>query len=281
MGLMNKVVEVFPTRPLKVMKLKQEGILHQIKRIFAIIFFFVLAMFMALNYYPGLIEDYKISRNPVVVDYHAEVKCNTRRIIEHCSVKITTNTGQVIRRAILGGINKNNQVVTVASADDPSLVTINLAIDNMLRVFVITTVLTLFFMLPVWMSLVTILRIHKMRKVINEINGQRLTPAIVPIKLTSYGKMIIAIYHAKNAQGVDVKCVTPFNKNLNGGPIIIGDMTKNKCNVLAVMGKKNPVPILLDQNFTRCDFTDNEIQALKTVLINSSEFRLSLNIHML
>ncbi|MWP62471.1 hypothetical protein [Gilliamella sp. Pas-s25] len=281
MGLMNKVVEVFPTRPLKVMKLKQEGILHQIKRIFAIIFFFVLAMFMALNYYPGLIDDYKISRNPVVVDYPAEVKCNTRRIIENCSVKITTNTGQVIKRAILGGISKNNQVVTVASADDPSLVTINLAIDNMLRVFVITTVLTLLFMLPVWMGLVTILRIHKMRKVINEINGQRLTPAIVPIKLTSYGKTITAIYHAKNAQGVDVKCVALFNKDSNGGPIIIGDMTKNKCNVLAIIGKNNPVPIILDQNFTRCDFNDNEIQALKTVLINSSEFRLSLNIHML
>ncbi|MWP49362.1 MULTISPECIES: hypothetical protein [unclassified Gilliamella] len=266
MGLMNKLVVVFPTRPLKVMKLKQESSLHQIRRICVAIIFFVLAMFIALRYYPGLIDDYKISHNPVVVDYHTEVKCHVRAIVENCSMKIITNTGQVIKRDFLGGIKRNNQVVTVASADDPSLVTIDLAIDNMLSQFVITTVFTFLFILLVWMSLVVILRTHKMMKVINEISGQRLTPAIVPIKLTSYGKTITALYQAKNAQGADVKCIATFNKNSSGGPIIIGDMTKNKCNVLAVIGQNNPIPILLDENFTRCDFTDSEIQALIEVL---------------
>ncbi|MCO6545108.1 MAG: hypothetical protein J6583_04890 [Gilliamella sp.] len=85
------------------------------------------------------------------------------------------------------------------------------------------------------------------------------------MKLTSYGKTITALYQAKNAQGTNVKCIATFNKNSNGGPIIIGDMTKNKCNVLAIIGQNNPIPILLDQNFTRCDFTYNEIQALKEV----------------
>ncbi|OCG71999.1 hypothetical protein A9G43_03390 [Gilliamella sp. Occ3-1] len=73
--------------------------------------------------YPRLIDDYKISHNPDVVDYHARVKCHLRGIVENCSMKIITNTGQVIKRDSLGGI-KNNQVVTVASADDPSLVTL-------------------------------------------------------------------------------------------------------------------------------------------------------------
>ncbi|OCG71557.1 hypothetical protein A9G43_05680 [Gilliamella sp. Occ3-1] len=80
------------------------------------------------------------------------------------------------------------------------------------------------------------------------------------------GIYITALYQAKNAQGADVKCIATVNKNSNGGPIIIGDMTKNKCNVLAIIGQNNPIPILLDQNFTRCDFTYNEIQALKEVL---------------
>jgi hypothetical protein len=269
MGLMNKLVKVFPTRPLKVVKLKQEGSLHQIRRIFAAIFFFGLAMFIALKNYPGLITDYKISRNPVVVDYDVEGKCRAKRMIDNCSVKITTDKGQVITRdyVFLGGAKENYKVVAVASADDPSLVTIDLAISNMRNLFWTTTVLTLLLLVVTWMSLVLFLRTHKMIKVIDEINGQKLTPVIVPIKLTSYGKTITALYRANNAQGKNVKCIAHFNKHVDGGgPIIIGDMIKNKCNALAVVGESNTIPILLDQDFTRCDFTDNEIQVLTEAL---------------
>ncbi|WP_141670035.1 MULTISPECIES: hypothetical protein [unclassified Gilliamella] len=265
---MNKLVEVFPTRSLKVMKLKQEGSFHQIRRICATIILFMLAMFIALKNYPGLITDYKISRNPVVVDYDVEGKCRAKRMIDNCSVKITTDTGQVITRdyVFLGGAKENYKVVTMASADDPSLVTIDLAINNMRTLFLATTVLTLLLLLVTWMSLVCFLRTHKMAKVIDEINGQKLTPVIVPIKLVSYGKTITALYRANNAQGINAKYAANFNKGSNGGPIIIGDMIRNTCNALAVVGESNSVPILLDQNFTRCDFTYDEMEALEKVL---------------
>ncbi|OCG41945.1 hypothetical protein A9G25_04215 [Gilliamella sp. Bif1-4] len=132
--------------------------------------------------------------------------------------------------------------------------------------FVITTIIILFFTLIMWMGLVNILKIYKMIKVIDEINGQRLTPVIVPIKLKVYGKIIVALYNANNVQGVNVKYAANFDKNSNDGPIIIGDVIRNKCNALAVIGENNPVPIILNQNFTRCDFTDNEILALKKAL---------------
>ncbi|OCG63843.1 hypothetical protein [Gilliamella sp. GillExp13] len=164
------------------------------------------------------------------------------------------------------GKKGNYQVVTVASTDDPSLVTINLAIDNMRTVFLTTTVLILLLLLVTWMSLGCFLRTHKMIKVINEINGQKLTPVIVPVKLVSYGKIITALYRASNTQGINAKYVANFNKDSNGGPIIIGDKIRNKCNVLAVVGESNSVPILLDQEFMRCDFTYNEMQALKEAL---------------
>lgn len=270
MELINKLVEVFPTRPLKVMSLKQEGKLHQIRRIVAAIIFFALAIFMAVRNYPGLIDDYRISRNPVVVDYKVEGKCRAQRqrIVNNCSVKITTDTGKVIERnyTFLGGKKGNYEVVTVASADDPSLVTIDLAIDNMKTLFWVTTFLILFFILVVWMSLVCFLRTHKMLKVIDEINGKKLTPVIVPIKLITYGKTMTALYCASNAQGINAKYAANFSKDSNGGPIIIGDRIRNKCNVLAVIGQNNPVPIILDENFTRCDFTDSEIKALIEVL---------------
>ncbi|MWN32851.1 hypothetical protein GQ597_04790 [Gilliamella sp. Pra-s65] len=268
MELRNKLVEVFPTRPLKVMKLKQEGKLQQLKLMFAAMLFFVLAMFTALTYYPGLIDTYRISRNPVVVNYHVEGKCRVKSMIDNCSVKITTKTGKVIKRdyILIGGKKANYRVVTVASANNPSLVTINLAIENMRTQFVITTIIILFFTSLIWMGLVSILRIYKMLKVIDEINGQKLTPVVVPIKLKSYGKIVAALYNVKNLQGVNVKYVANFDKNSNDGPIIIGDVIKNKCNALAVIGENNPVPIILNQNFTRCDFTDYEIQALKEAL---------------
>lgn len=265
---MNKLVEVFPTRPLKVMKLKQEGSLHQIRRIFAVILLFALTIFMALKIYPGLIDDYKISRNPIVVDYDVKGTCRAKSMIDNCSVKITTDTGQVIKRdyVFLNGAKKNYEVVTVASADDPSLVTIDLAIDNMRTLFIATTVLILLLMLVTCMILVCFLRTRKMIKVINEISEQKLTPVIVPVKLVSYGKTITALYRANNAQDVSVKYAANFNKESDGGPIIIGDKIRNKCNVLAVVGESNSVPILLDQEFMRCDFTYNEMQALKEAL---------------
>jgi hypothetical protein len=267
MGLINELVEVFPTRPLKVMKLKQESSSNQIENILVIIFYFGLAMFIALNNYPGLLTDYKISRNPVVVDYDVEIKCRVK-LINHCSVKITTDTGQVITRdyLFLPAVKENCKPITVASADDPSLVTIALAINYMRARFEIITFITLLLLLIVPLSLSSFLKIHKMIKVIDEIDGQKLTPVIVPIKLTPIGKYILASYSANNAQGVNIKFAASFNKNLDGGPIIIGDETEDQCNALAVIGESNPVPILLDQNFTRCDFTDNEIQALKKAL---------------
>jgi hypothetical protein len=267
MRLINKLVEVFPSRPLKVMKLKQESSSIQIEKIVVAIFFFGLAMFIALNNYPGLITDYKISRNPVIVDYDVEVKCHVK-LINHCSVKITTDTGQVITRdfLLLDAVKENCKPITVASDDDPSLVTIALAINYMGSRFVIITVFTLFLLLITWLNLCNFLEIHKMIKVIDEIDGQKLTPVIVPIKLASIGKYILASYSANNAQGLSVKCTTQFILKSDGGPIIIGDEAEDQCNALAVIGESNPVPILLDQNFTRCDFTDNEIQALKKAL---------------
>ncbi|MWP47026.1 hypothetical protein [Gilliamella sp. Pas-s27] len=268
MELRNKLVEVFPTRPLKVMKLKQEGLFHQLRRLLVAIFCFAFVLFMAIRNYPGLIDDYKISQNPVVVDYDVEGTCHARRMVDNCSVKITTNTGQIIKRdyTFIGGHKGNYQVVTVASADDPSLVTLNLAIDNMRTVFVATTGLILLLLLATWMSLACFFRTHKMIKVIKEINGQKLTPVIVPVKLFSYGKIITALYRASNAQGINAKYAANFSKDSNGGPIIIGDRIRNKCNALAVVGESNSVPILLDQEFTRCDFTYNEMQALKEAL---------------
>lgn len=250
------------------MRLKQEGKLHQIRRILAAIIFFALAIFMAVRNYLGLIDDYRISRNPVVVDYKVEGKCRAKRMVDNCSVKITTDTGKVIERnyTFLGGKKGNYEVVTVASADDPSLVTIDLAIDNMETQFLGTIFLILIFILVIWMSLGCFLRTHKMLKVIDEINGKKLTPVIVPIKLITYGKTMTALYRANNAQGVNAKYAANFNKESDGGPIIIGDIIRSKCNVLAVIGQNNPVPIILDENFTRCDFTDSEIQALIEVL---------------
>ncbi|MCO6504452.1 MAG: hypothetical protein J6568_03420 [Snodgrassella sp.] len=268
MELINKLVDVFPTRPLKVMKLKQEGRLHQTRRIFAVIICLVLALYIALKAYPGLVDDYKISRNPVVVDNHIEGKCRVKYMFNYCSVKITTDDGDVIERnyTFIGGKRGNYHVVAVASADDPSLVTIDLAINNMLTQFVVITALILLLMWAIWMNLVYFLRTRKSIKVLDEMNGQRLKPVIVPIKLKSYGPITTVLYHANNIQGIDDKYVAHFHDKSGGGPIIIGELIKDKGNALAVIGQNGSVPIILDQDLTRCDFTDNEIQALKEVL---------------
>ena len=120
MELINKITGVFPDRPLKVNKLKNEATSRL--RLFGIFFCLLLGIYLAVDNYPDLIDDYKISRNPIVVDHQISGQCRVRRMITHCSVKINKVGGGIIKKdfSFLGN-SKRYQVQVIASADNPSL----------------------------------------------------------------------------------------------------------------------------------------------------------------
>ncbi|NUF78816.1 hypothetical protein GY065_07850 [Snodgrassella sp. ESL0323] len=267
MELINKITGVFPDRSLKVNKLKNEASSRQIGRVFCIFLCLLLGIYLAVDNYPDLIDDYKISRNPIVVDHNISGECKVRRLITSCSVKIYNGDRDFIEKNFsFFGNSKRYQVQVIASADNPSLMTLDLAIKTMFSRFLIITALILAILWAIWLIIDLLCRARNSTKIIDEINGHKLKPVSVPVKLKFLQTITIAIYKGKDTQGKNNKYSATFNSKTDGGPIVLKQHSKKKYDVLGVISDKNPTPIILDENFSRCDFTDEEIRRISKIL---------------
>ena len=267
MELINKITGVFPDRSLKVNKLKNEASSRQIGRVFCIFLCLLLGIYLAVDNYPDLIDDYKISRNPIVVDHKISGECRVRRMITNCSVKIYKVDGGIIKKDFsFFGNSKRYQVQVIASADNPSLMTLDLAIKTMFSRFLIITALILAILWAIWLIIDLLCRARNSAKIIDEINGHKLKPVSVPVKLKFLQTITIAIYKGKDTQGKNNKYSATFNSKTDGGPIVLKQHSKKKYDVLGVISDNNPTPIILDENFSRCDFTDEEIRRISKIL---------------
>ena len=265
MELINKITGVFPDRPLKVNKLKNEATSRL--RLIGIFFFLLLGIYLAVDNYPDLIDDYKISRNPIVVDHNISGECKVRRLITSCSVKIYNGDRDFIEKNFsFFGNSKRYQVQVIASADNPSLMTLDLAIKTMFSRFLIITALILAILWAIWLIIDLLCRARNSTKIIDEINGHKLKPVSVPVKLKFLQTITIAIYKGKDTQGKNNKYSATFNSKTDGGPIVLKQHSKKKYDVLGVISDNNPTPIILDENFSRCDFTDEEIRRISEIL---------------
>lgn len=267
MDLINKITGVFPDRCLKVNKLENEASSRQIGRVFCIFLCLLLGIYLAVDNYPDLIDDYKISRNPIVVDHEISGECRVRRIITNCSVKIyNDDSGFIEKDFSFFGNSKRYQVQVIASADNPSLMTLDLAIKTMFSRFLIITALILAILWAIWLIIDLLCRARNSAKIIDEINGHKLKPVSVPVKLKFLQTGTIAIYKGKDTQGKNNKYSATFNSKKDGGPIVLKQHSKKKYDVLGVISDNNPTPIILDENFSRCDFTDEEIRRISKIL---------------
>lgn len=267
MDLINKITGVFPDRCLKVNKLENEASSRQIGRVFCIFLCLLLGIYLAVDNYPDLIDDYKISRNPIVVDHEISGECRVRRMITNCSVKINKVDGGIIKKDFsFFGNSKRYQVQVIASADNPSLMTLDLAIKTMFSRFLIITALILAILSAIWLIIDLLCRARNSAKIIDEINGHKLKPVSVPVKLKFLQTGTIAIYKGKDTQGKNNKYSATFNSKKDGGPIVLKQHSKKKYDVLGVISDNNPTPVILDENFSRCDFTDEEIRRISKIL---------------
>ena len=267
MDLINKITGVFPDRCLKVNKLENEASSRQIGRVFCIFLCLLLGIYLAVDNYPDLIDDYKISRNPIVVDHEISGECRVRRMITNCSVKIyNDDSGFIEKDFSFFGNSKRYQVQVIASADNPSLMTLDLAIKTMFSRFLIITALILAILWAIWLIIDLLCRARNSAKIIDEINGHKLKPVSVPVKLRFLQTGTIAIYKGKDTQGKNNKYSATFNSKKDGGPIVLKQHSKKKYDVLGVISDNNPTPVILDENFSRCDFTDEEIRRISKIL---------------
>ena len=222
-----------------------------------------LAVFLFVSQAPGVIREFRISRNPLVLE-NGDVqngRCTTRKaIFIDCEARLVYS---------YGGRNYDTEVEVmfvdfhigdyetglVISADHPELATISLGLD-MLWNRIIT--LAVFVVLLGGMSLGTIflgLRIWRVK-------GQLRRPAVltpVPVEVSAFDRKrgILSItYNDKIA--ADKTGRSAYTRMKKGEePLIVGQ-ANGKAIGLAVRHGNTALPVLLDARLQRVELTEDE-----------------------
>ncbi|WP_458387110.1 hypothetical protein [Rhizobium pisi] len=225
-----------------------------------------LALFLFVSQTPGVIRDFQISRNPLVLE-NGDVqngRCTTRKaIFTDCEARLVYRYGgrdydTEVEVMFVDFHTGDYETGLVISADHPELATISLGLD-MLWNRIIT--LAVFVVLLGGMSLGTIflgLRIWRVK-------GQLRRPAVltpVPVEVSAFDRKrgILSItYNDKIA--ADKTGRSAYTRMKKGEePLIVGQ-ANGKAIGLAVRHGNTALPVLLDARLQRVELTEDERSA--------------------
>jgi len=235
-----------------------------------------LAIFLFVSEAPGVIRDFQISQNPLVLE-NGDVqngRCTTRKaIFTDCEARLVYNYGgrdydTEVEVMFVDFHTGDYETGLVISADHPELATMSLGLD-MLWNRIIT--LTVFVILLGGMSLGMIflgIRIWRVK-------GQLRRPAMltpVPVEVTAFDRkrgVLSITYNDKIA--ADKTGRSAYTRMKNGEePLIVGE-AKGKAIGLAVRHGNTALPVLLDDRLQRVELTDDERAAALASLASQQE----------
>lgn len=235
-----------------------------------------LAIFLFVSEAPGVIRDYQISQNPLVLE-NGDVqngRCTTRKaIFTDCEARLVYNYGgrdydTEVEVMFVDFHTGDYETGLVISADHPELATMSLGLD-MLWNRIIT--LTVFVILLGGMSLGMIflgIRIWRVK-------GQLRRPAMlnpVPVEVTAFDRkrgVLSITYNDKIA--ADKTGRSAYTRMKNGEePLIVGE-AKGKAIGLAVRHGNTALPVLLDDRLQRVELTNDERAAALASLASQQE----------
>lgn len=231
-----------------------------------------LTVFMLVWETPGILRDWKINQNPVVLDDGtiSDGKCTTRKgFFTTCSAHLHyaykgqtyDKDAEVMFVDLHAGDYETNLVI---SGDEPELATLSLGIEKLWnRIITLAAFVALLGGACVAMIFL-ILRVWRVR-------GQLRHPAElipVPVEVTAFdrrGKRLSVTYADKIAgRKTGRSTYTQFEPGQE--PLVIGE-TGDKAVALAVWHGKTALPILLDQRLERIDLSEQERVAALAPLI--------------
>lgn len=267
----------FPTLklPIRPLTLKRGVISTPLAYYFSTPILLAIAVFMVVAEGPGILRDYKISKNPLVIE-NGDINgsCKTRKaVFTTCEVDLAYEHGgqryeKDVEIMFVDFHSGDYETGLVISADKPDLATISLGLD-MLWNRIIT--LTVFAVLLGGGSLVMIflaLRILRVR-------GQLKHPAVltpVPVEITAVDnkRNRLAITYADRVSERKTKRVAFTRFEAGQEPIIVGDAGSNAV-ALAVWHGDTSLPVLLDDRLERIEMTEQErAEALAPILAAAS-----------
>lgn len=219
------------------------------------------AVFLVVMQGPGILQDYKISQNPLTIDGDIDGECQTRKaVVTSCEATLTYDYdgGRYEKNIDVMFVDMHSgdyETDLVISADQPELATISLALDKLWsRIFIFaafTVAFTGLFLAPIFQAI----RVLRAR-------GQfarpaRLTP--VPVEITAMenkGRRLSATYADTLSERKTGRTAhTRFARGEE--PLIVG-RTGGNAVALAVWHGDAALPVLLDSRLMRIDMTAKE-----------------------
>ncbi|WP_421593826.1 hypothetical protein [Shinella sp. M27] len=247
-----------PARPLAI---KSGVISIPFAYYFSIPILLAIAVFMAMTEGPGILRDYTISQNPLVIDGTIGGNCTTRKaVFTTCEVDLSyQHDGQRYEKEVevmfVDFHTGDYETGLVVSADHPDLATISLGLDMLWNRIITLAAFTLLLGGGGLAMIFLALRILRVR-------GQLRHPApltVIPVEITGIDKKRgrLAVTYADRLSERKTKRVA-FTRFENGEePIIVGDAGSNAV-ALAVWHGKTALPVLLDDRLERIDLTAQE-----------------------
>ncbi|GLQ11671.1 hypothetical protein GCM10007913_36030 [Devosia yakushimensis] len=254
---MTDLASAFPTRPLKLAK---TGIVPGIFSYLGGLLLLGIGGFIAVWQVPGIVNDWVISQNPVVV-YDSTVTdghCTTRRaIFVDCEAHVTyTVKGKTFERDIeLMFVDFNTgdyEVEVVRSGDKPQIVGLSLGLDMLWNRIIVGSGFVL---------LMGVLGAVLLFKGAQADQVRRL--ARKPLKLTAVPVTVTSISNVLGGKAVTYALPRPGKKR---GTNVTSRMGRKQepfwlngdGQALAALHEGSKTPILLDAELTRLELTDEE-----------------------
>lgn len=259
--LSDKVLDAFPSRPLKLTPLRGDGGIF--RTLFLVITMLVLTVFSAYQI-PNIMYDYNISKNATYVNANIDGSCRTKLfILTNCSVDLRYQGNTVSRNfTFLSGGAKDIEVEAIADKTDLNKLTVDIAIDNIWLRFASTIIfIALFGFCTVFFIYRQILT-SKVKKALLSVGTKPLKLVTIPVKAVSTNKMFIATYKI-NLSGKEISI--SYSGNKKAPPIVIEN--NGKTYLLAVYSPEQNIPYALDLPLGRVQATLEEIEHFHNALI--------------
>jgi len=221
-----------------------------------------LAIFMLVWEAPGIIRDFRISQNPLVVDGDVrDGRCTTRKgVFTDCKARLVYSyhgrdyDSEVEIMFVDFHIGDYDTGLVIA-ADRPELATMTLGLDKLWnRIITLIVFVSLLGALSLGMVFLA-LRIVRVKAQLK--HPARLVP--VPVEITAFNRNRKGLFvtYADTIAGDRTKRSAYTRLPPGQEPLIIGE-AKGKALAMAVRHGKTALPVLLDEQLERLELTDAE-----------------------
>lgn len=252
-----------PSRPLSI---KRNPLAHGTWYLLAFVMMAGLAAFLAVWQAPGLVRDYQISQNPVILADGDIVdgECTTRRGITDCEARLVYSyDGQDydthVSMAFLDFHSGDYMVELVISGDQPALATLSLGLDMLWNRLAVFTVL---FVLVAGAGIGLLVKALQVRAS----NAHWRQPGLltlVPVEIASNRKVTggALISYIDRLKGPKSKRISFARFGRNAAPLLTAGDAGDTVAV-AVRHPDAALPALLDAALLRLDLTDAERETM-------------------